>query len=125
MRYLILTYFKKADGRIDEAMTVAKNLKRRDLQMANVILDFKEQQVVFARMGDQQVPKNWDRIVSYYYQHYAHTIERLFEENGHPISITADAPADTEEQVKQDLQELHGMTAGQAQEEIDQIKAQG
>jgi hypothetical protein len=25
--------------------------------------------------------------VSYYYQHYAHTIERLFEENGHPLNI--------------------------------------
>jgi hypothetical protein len=38
-------------------------------------------------MGDAQVPKDWDKIVSYYYQHYAHTIERLFEENGHPLNI--------------------------------------
>jgi len=87
MRYLLLTYYKKASGQIDEVMAVSKNIKRRDLQMANVILDFKEQKVVFARMGDQQVPKDWDRIVSYYYQHYAHTIERLFEENGHPLNI--------------------------------------
>jgi hypothetical protein len=87
MRYLILTYYKKATGQIDEVMAVSKNIKRRDLQTANVILDFKEQQVVRASMGDQQVPKDWDRIVSYYYQHYAHTIERLFEENGHPLNI--------------------------------------
>ena len=87
MRYLLLTYYKKASGQIDEVMAVSKNIKRRDLQMANVILDFKEQKVVFARMGDQQVPKDWDRVVSYYYQHYAHTIERLFEENGHPLNI--------------------------------------
>jgi hypothetical protein len=87
MRYLILTYYRKATGQIDEVMAVSKNIKRRDLQTANVILDFKEQQVVFARMGDQQVPKDWDRIVAYYYQHYAHTIERLFEENGHPLNI--------------------------------------
>ena len=90
MRYLILTYYKKATGQIDEVMAVSKNLKRRDLQTANVILDFKEQQVVRASMGDQQVPKDWDRIVSYYYQHYAHTIERLFEENGHPLNILVD-----------------------------------
>jgi hypothetical protein len=92
MRYLILTYYKKATGQIDEVMAVSKNIKRRDLQTANVILDFKEQQVVFARMGDQQVPKDWDRIVAYYYQHYAHTIERLFEENGHTIDIKVDTP---------------------------------
>jgi hypothetical protein len=91
MRYLILTYYKKATGQIDEVMAVSKNIKRRDLQTANVILDFKEQQVVFARMGDQQVPKDWDRIVAYYYQHYAHTIERLFEENGHVVDLKVES----------------------------------
>jgi len=28
-------------------------------------------------------------IVSYFYKYYSATIERLFEVNGHPISITA------------------------------------
>jgi hypothetical protein len=28
MRYLILTYMRKPNGQIDEAMTVAKNLKK-------------------------------------------------------------------------------------------------
>lgn len=37
-------------------------------------------------MGGTTVPKNWDRIVSYYYQHYAATIERLFQENGHKVN---------------------------------------
>jgi hypothetical protein len=87
MRYLILTYYRKASGQIDEVMAVSKNLKRRDLQTANVILDFKDQQVLTARMEGTQVPKDWDKIVSYYYQHYAHTIERLFEENGHSINV--------------------------------------
>jgi hypothetical protein len=90
MRYLILTYYKKATGQIDEVMAVSKNIKRRDLQTANVILDFRDQKVVLASMGGDQVPRDWDRIVSYYYQHYAHTIERLFEENGHPVEIKAE-----------------------------------
>jgi hypothetical protein len=97
MRYLLLTYYKKASGQIDEVMAVSKNVKRRDLQTANVILDFKEQKVVQASMGGTQVPKDWDRIVSYYYQHYAHTIERLFEENGHPLKILVDQPVDAPE----------------------------
>ena len=91
MRYLILTYYRKASGQIDEVMAVSKNLKRRDLQTANVILDFKDQQVLTARMEGAQVPKDWDKIVSYYYQHYAHTIERLFEENGHTMNIKSDS----------------------------------
>jgi hypothetical protein len=96
MRYLILTYYKKATGQIDEVMAVSKSIKRRDLQTANVILDFKDQKVVLASMGGQQVPRDWDRIVAYYYQHYAHTIERLFEENGHTIDIKVDNPNPTE-----------------------------
>jgi 2'-5' RNA ligase len=51
MRYLILTYYRKPTGQIDEVMAVSKNLKRRDLQTANVILDFKDQKVVLASMG--------------------------------------------------------------------------
>jgi hypothetical protein len=87
MRYLILTYYQKADGKIDEAMAVARNLKSRDIQTASVILDFKKLEVIKASMGSEQVPRNWDRIVGYYHQHYASTIERLFNENGYEIVI--------------------------------------
>ena len=85
MRYLILTYYKKADGQIDETMAVSRNLKTRDIQTANVILDFKELKVLKCSMGGEQVPKDWDRIVSYYHQHYESTITRLFKENGYEI----------------------------------------
>jgi hypothetical protein len=85
MRYLILTYYKKADGKIDEAMAVSRRIKTSDLQMANVILDFKELKVVKCSMGAVQIPKDWDRVLAYYHQHYASTIERLLQENGYEI----------------------------------------
>ena len=85
MRYLTLTYYTKADGKIDEAMAVSKNIRPRDLQTANVILDFKKLQVVKCSMNGVQVPRDWDRIVTYYHQHYASTIERLFAENGYEV----------------------------------------
>ena len=91
MRYLLLTYYTQANGKIDEAMTVANKIRRKDWQTANVILDFKEQRVLAARMHDTSIPKDWDRIVGYYYQFYTQIIERLFEENGHPIDIKADS----------------------------------
>jgi hypothetical protein len=85
MRYLILTYYTKPDGKVDEAMSVSKNLKTRDLQMANVILDFRELKVVKCSMGGVAVEKNFNRIVEYYYQHYENIIQRLFAENGYEI----------------------------------------
>lgn len=87
MRYLILTYYHKANGQTDEAMAVAKNLKARDLQCANVILDFKELKVVKASMGGVIVPKNFDSIVQYYIQHYENIITRLFNENGYQVEL--------------------------------------
>lgn len=84
MRYLILTYYYQANGKIDEGMTVSNNIKTKDWQTASVILDFKEQKVLKASMKDTTIPKDWDRIVAYYYQFYTTIMERLFEENGHP-----------------------------------------
>ena len=91
MRYLLLTYITRPSGKIDELMTIATKIKRKDWQTTNVILDFKEQKVLLSSVGGITANKNWDTIVSYYYQHYAATIERLFQENGHSISIKTNA----------------------------------
>ena len=91
MRYLILTYYQKPTGQIDEVMAVAKNLKNRDPQTASVILDFKTLSVLKCSMGGVQVPRDFDRIVQYYHQHYESTISRLFAENGYEV-VKPDEP---------------------------------
>ena len=85
MRYLILNYYKKPTGQIDEVLAVAKNLKTRDHATANVILDFKMLEVVKCSMGGVQVPRDFNKIVEYYMKHYESTITRLFNENGYEI----------------------------------------
>jgi len=101
MRYLVITYYKKANGQIDEAMAVSKNLKARDIQTANVILDFKKLEVTKASMSGVDVVKNFDTIVAYYMQHYENIITRLFNENGYEVNLekneetTETQPAET------------------------------
>ena len=85
MRYLVLTYYAKADGKMDESMAVSSSVKARDIQTASVILDFKKLEVVKAHLNGTTVPKDFHRIVEYYMQHYKSTIERLFRENGYEI----------------------------------------
>lgn len=98
MRYLLLTFYRKADGKLDEVMTVTKSLKLRDHQTANVILDFKTLSVVKCLIEGNPLNKDWDTIVSYYYQFYANIIERLFNENGYQVEPPKDpVPADTEQ----------------------------
>jgi hypothetical protein len=66
-------------------MAVAKSLKTRDHQTANVILDFRTLSVLKCSMGGVQVPRDFNRIVEYYMKHYESTITRLFAENGYEI----------------------------------------
>lgn len=97
MRYFVITYIKKPSGQMDEQNQVVRNIKTRDLQMASVILDFKKLEVVKATLNGVVVPKDFNRIVEYYYQHYKNVIDRLFAENGYevvtdPVEETQDVP---------------------------------
>jgi len=85
MRYLMLTYFYQASGKIDEGMTVATRVRTKDWQTASVILDFKELKVLKAALRDTTIPKDWERIVGYYYPFYTNIMERLLRENGHEL----------------------------------------
>ena len=82
MRYFLISYYQKPTGQMDEVVAVSGSLKTRDRQTAAVILDFKTQSVLQCSMNGTTVPKDWDRIVSFYYQHYAATFDRLAKENG-------------------------------------------
>ncbi len=100
MRYLLITYVKRPKGNIDEVMSVSKNVRSRDLQTCNVILDFKRLEVVKATMDSTTIPKDFNRVVEYYYQYYQSTIDRLFAENG--LEVVKNVPAEEAVNEKQD-----------------------
>lgn len=85
MRYLTITYYHRANGQVDEALAVHKSIGMREIQTASIILDFKNQQVTKATISGDSVPKDWETVVAYFYEHYKSTFERLFVENGHKL----------------------------------------
>lgn len=87
LRYFVITYVKKPSGQLDEQNQVTRNLKTRDLQTASVILDFKKLEVIKASFNGVIVPKDFNKVVEYYYQFYKSTFDRLFAENGWKIEI--------------------------------------
>ena len=103
MRYFVITYYKKANGQTDEATAVTRNLKTRDIQCANVILDFKKLEVVKASMGGVAVPKNFETITSYYRQHYKNIIDRLFAENGYEV-VENEPKEEKKEEAKENVE---------------------
>lgn len=98
MRYLTITYYHRANGQTDEALAVHKSIGMREIQTASIILDFKTQTVTKATISGDAVPKDWDTVVAYYYEHYKSTFERMFVENGHklPEVEVADVPEEAE-----------------------------
>jgi len=82
MRYFLVKYLKRPNGQMDEEVSVTRNLKMRDVQSSAVILDFKTQKVLQASMQGVTIPKDWERILGYYYQFYQSTIDRICRENG-------------------------------------------
>jgi hypothetical protein len=87
MRYFIVTYYTKPNGKVDEATSVANRIKTKDLQTASVILDFKDCSVLKSSMGGVVVPRDFQKISSFYHQHYPNVIERLFKENGYEVTV--------------------------------------
>lgn len=77
MRYLIVNYYRRANGQMDEVVSVAKSTKTRDIQSASVILDFKKRSVVKCSMDGIVVPKDWNRIRDFYHRYYARIIDDL------------------------------------------------
>lgn len=77
MRYFIVTYYRQPDGKTDEVVALDTRVRRRHLYSASVILDFKEQKVLKASLEGTVIPRDWDRIRDYYYQHYPEVIDQL------------------------------------------------
>jgi len=81
MRYLIINYYRKPTGQMDEVISVSKRIKIRDLQSAAVILDFQSKSVIKSSLDGIVIPKDWQRIRDFYHQHYTKVIEDLEQTN--------------------------------------------
>lgn len=77
MRYLIINYYRRPNGQMDEVVSIARRTKNRDIQSAAVILDFETRSVVKCSMDGVVVPKDWQRIRDFYHQHYSQVIDDL------------------------------------------------
>lgn len=82
MRYMIINYYRKPTGQLDESFSVANRVRDRELQTAAVIVDFKTRNVIKASFEGSVVPKDFDRVVSYYQRHYSAHIDDLLKANG-------------------------------------------
>jgi hypothetical protein len=80
MRFLLITFYRKPGGQIDEQVTISKKVKKSDNQTCNVILDFAEKKVQRCIVEGKVVDTDWARLVDYYRNIYPQLIEQLERE---------------------------------------------
>lgn len=85
MRYLLITFFRKPGGQIDEQVAVAKKIKPVDLQTCNVILDYATKKIEKCIIEGNKLDTDWDRMNTYYKEIYPALIEQLEREA--PITL--------------------------------------
>ena len=77
MRYFLVTYVTKPDGKIDEQVEISKNLRDKDIATCNIILDFKQRKVVKNIVQGQNMNLSWTSLIDYYSKIYPDQIAEL------------------------------------------------
>lgn len=81
MRYLLITFFRKPNGQIDEQVAVSKRVRPSDEQMCNVILDYAGKKVQKCVIEGKVVDTDWNKMHEYYKKIYPNIVEQLEKNN--------------------------------------------
>ena len=89
MRYLLITYFRKPSGQIDEQVGFTKRLRTDDIQTCNVIIDYKSKKVEKCVIEGKSVERTFDQLNEYYREVYPSLIDQIEKVQATEISLKA------------------------------------
>jgi len=87
MRYLLITFFRKPGGQIDEQAQFSKRVRQSDLMNCNVIMDYATRKVDKCVVEGKKLNKSFDELSDYYKKIYPNMITQLEKEA--PITLKA------------------------------------
>lgn len=77
MRYLLITYLRKPQGQIDEQVGFSRKVRDKDLEVCNVIIDYKNESVVKCMIEGKKVETSFEALNEYYKKIYPELITQL------------------------------------------------
>ena len=80
MRYLLISFFRRKGGQIDEMVKTSKRLQESDINTSNVIIDYADKKVEKCVIEGKVVDTDFDRMNEYYKKVYTNLIEQLERE---------------------------------------------
>jgi hypothetical protein len=80
MRYLLISFFRKKGGQIDEIVKVSKALQESDINTSNVIIDYADKKVEKCIIEGNSVEMDFNKLSMYYKKIYPTLVEQLEKE---------------------------------------------
>ncbi len=80
MRYLLITFYRKPGGQIDEQARFVKRVRNSDISMSNIIMDYGLRKVDKCVVEGKRLDKNFDELDAYYKKIYPLMINQLAKE---------------------------------------------
>lgn len=80
MRYLLITFFRKPGGQIDEQARFVKRVKPSDSSMSNIIMDYGLRKVEKCVVEGKKLDRSFDELNDYYKKIYPIMVTQLEKE---------------------------------------------
>jgi hypothetical protein len=80
MRYLLITFYRKPNGQIDEQARFVKRCRNSDLVNSNIILDYGKKTVDKCVVEGRRLDKSFNDLNLYYKKIYHKMVEILEKE---------------------------------------------
>ena len=77
MRYLLITFYRKPGGQIDEQARFVKRVRGSDSSTANIILDYGLRKVEKCVVEGQKLERTFDQLHEYYQKIYPTMVAQL------------------------------------------------
>jgi hypothetical protein len=80
MRYLLVTFYRKPGGQIDEEARFVKRVRTSDIAQSNIIMDYGVRKIDKCVIEGKIVPKSFDELNEYYKKIYPTMVAQLEKE---------------------------------------------
>jgi hypothetical protein len=80
MRYLLIIFYRKPGGQIDEQARFVKRIRNSDISMSNIIMDYGLRKIDKCVIEGNKLNKTFDELSDYYKKVYPQMVEQLEKE---------------------------------------------
>jgi len=80
MRYLLITFYRKPGGQIDEQARFVKRIRNSDISMSNIIMDYGTRKIEKCVVEGKKLSKSFDELSEYYKKIYPQIVLQLEKE---------------------------------------------